>query len=264
MDKQSINLQEQYIKRPRVSVVMPAYNAARYIAEAIGSVQAQTMTDWELLVLDDGSSDDTCQIVEVMARSDSRIRLLVNAHNLGPALTRNRGLDLCRGQYVALLDSDDLWHPEKLEKQLALASSAGADVIYCSYGIVDEAGQKCCNDFLVPDKTDYRSMLISSVISCSTALLSERVYRNYHFPHSYYHEDYALWLWLMRDGIQAQGNREVLASYRIQSESRASNKFTSACRRWVIYRRFLKMSLLESVYYLSRYAVAGARKYRYI
>lgn len=106
---------------PLVSVIMPAYGAEAYIEEAIASVQAQTYENWELLVLEDCSPDRCAQIVEDMAREDSRIRLLRNEKNMGVARTRNRGLDLCRGDYVAFLDSDDLWRPQKLQKQLALA-----------------------------------------------------------------------------------------------------------------------------------------------
>ena len=115
-------------KKPQVSVIMPAYNAGRFLEKAIRSVMAQTVTNWELLVLDDGSSDDTLIIAQRLAQADSRIRVLPNECNMGVAKTRNRGLDLCRGEYVALLDSDDVWYPQKLEAQLALMRETGADL----------------------------------------------------------------------------------------------------------------------------------------
>lgn len=256
--------EKQACKKPAVSVIMPAYNAERYIENAIRSVVEQTMGDWELLVLDDCSADGTREVVGAMAQQDSRIRLIENEENMGPARTRNRGLDISCGRYAAFLDSDDLWKPEKLERQLALAEETGAEIIYCSYGIIDECGNKRCNDFIVPESTDLRSMLVKSVFSCSTVLLSERIYRSYRFPMNFYHEDYALWLQFMRDGISTQGIREPLADYRVQSGSRASNKLASAQRRWDIYRRFLKMSVPKSMYYLMRYALAGVIKYRSI
>ena len=245
-----------------VSVIMPAYNAVTYIEEAVRSVMAQTYTDWELLVIDDGSADDTCGVVERLAAEDGRIRLLRNERNCGVAITRNRGLDACRGAYVALLDCDDRWHPEKLERQLALAAASGADVVYCSYGIMDERGDKLCDDFIVPPTTDYRASMVRSVISCSTALLSRRVVDAYRFDPSYYHEDCVLWLQLLRDGCTAAGVPAVLAHYRVSRGSRASNKIKAAVERWRIIRRYMKEPFFTAVGILIRYALLAVRKYK--
>lgn len=247
---------------PLVSVIMPAYNSQAYIADAIRSVQAQTEDNWELLVIDDGSGDDTCRIVTEMAREDTRIRLYRNEENLGAARSRNRGISMCRGSYVALLDSDDLWRENKLRVQLDLAKEKDADIVYCSYAMMDAQGCKRCDDFLVPRKTDLESMLVRSVISCSTVLLSRQVAQDHPFPTGYYHEDYALWLQLLQSGHQAFGTDQVLADYRVQSNSRASNKLHSALHRWTIYRSLLHLSVMQSIRYLSLYAFAGAKKYR--
>lgn len=246
---------------PLISVIMPAYNAGRFIAEAIMSVKDQTYTNWELLVLDDGSTDDTCAVVEKLAAEDPRIKLLPNAQNMGVAKTRNRGFDLCRGEYAALLDSDDRWYPNKLEKQLNLALQAGADVIYCSYGIVDEQGNKRSDDFIVPPTTDFDEFLVSSVISCSTALLSRQVIEKYRFVTDFYHEDLALWLQLLRDGYTARGVEDVLADYRVMSGTRASNKLKSALNRWRIFRKHLKLPLGKSMVSIVRYGMLGLKKY---
>lgn len=125
---------------PLVSVIMPAYNAEKYIEEAVSSVLSQTYKNWELLILDDCSSDCTAEIAEYFASLDTRIRLLRNPQNMGVAKTRNRGFDIAKGEWIALLDSDDVWHSDKLEKQLAVAGRAGADIIYCSYALVNESG----------------------------------------------------------------------------------------------------------------------------
>lgn len=249
------------MKKPMVSIVMPAYNAAKFIASTITSVQAQTFQGWELLVIDDGSKDETVSIVETFAKEDSRITLLRNEKNMGVAKTRNRGMELAEGRYVALLDSDDLWYPEKLEKQLALAEKTGAEIIYCSYAMIDEAGEKKHEPFVVPKETDYKKMLISSVISCSTVLLKAEVAKRYSFDETYYHEDYVLWMQLLKDGKRAVGCEQVLGAYRIRESSRSSDKLSSAKKRWVIYRKCLNMSFLTSVYYLFRYAVRALRKY---
>lgn len=250
------------LAEPVVSVIMPAYNAERFIEEAIQSVMEQTFTNWELLVLDDCSKDSTCAIVERLADQDKRIRLIHNEKNMGVAYTRNRGFDLCRGSYVALLDSDDVWHPDKLTRQVRLANNTGAEIVYCSYGMIDEHDEKICDDFIVPDNTDFDQSLIKSVISCSTALLSRKIVNDYRFTTDYYHEDLALWLRLLRDGFTACGITDVLADYRVIEGTRASNKLQSAVNRWRIYRDYLGMSVSRSVVLIAQYAFMGIRKYR--
>lgn len=249
-------------KTPLVSVIMPAYNMERFVAPAIRSVQQQTVEDWELLVIDDGSQDRTCQIVEELAAEDSRIRFLRNEVNMGVARTRNRGFDLCRGSYVALLDSDDVWLPRKLENQLALARNTGADIIYCSYTMTDEQDNQVCEDFIVPETTDYRQSLVQSVISCSTAMLSRNIVDHYRFEPEYYHEDLVLWLQLLRDGYRACGATEVLASYRLLDGTRASNKVRTAFNRWRVYRNYLGLPVWKCASLLAQYAILGFRKYR--
>lgn len=249
-------------KMPLVSVVMPAYNSEAYIESAIRSVQKQTVEDWELLVLEDGSKDSTPEIVAKLAAEDPRIRLLPNEQNMGPARTRNRGMDLCTGQYIAFLDSDDIWYPDKLEKQLALAEQYNADIIYCSYAIVDAQGNLRSADFIVPPQADLKYMLVKSVFSCSTAMLRRSSVGEIRFPVDFYHEDYAFWLDLLQHGLVARGATEVLAAYRVSENSRASNKLASAVRRWHIYRKFLHYSFFRSAWYLMRYAFAGVLKYR--
>ena len=249
---------------PLVSVIMPAYNAAPFIEEAIGSVLAQTVSDLELIVIDDCSTDDTRDKIARMAEQDGRIRFLENEENMGVARTRNRGLGLCRGEYVALLDSDDYWKPGMLEKMIRRARETGADIIYCSYELVDELGKKLCNDFIVPPATTFRESIIRSVITCSSALVTARLAKENRFPTNMYHEDIALWFQLLRDGTQARGVPEVLAAYRQRANSRAGNKLTSACRRWVIYRKHLKMNVVQSVSLMIRYAYYGILKFKRI
>lgn len=249
-------------ENPMVSVVMPAYNAERFIEEAIRSVMGQTFQNWELIVLDDCSSDSTTAVIEKLMREDDRISLVYNEQNIGVAKTRNHGLDLCKGSYIALLDSDDIWHPEKLEKQLDLAKTTGADIIYCSYGIINEYGVNTCEDFIVPETIDFERFLIKSVISCSTALLSQKIMKDYRFHTDFYHEDLELWYRLLRDGFQARGVTDVLAQYRVMEGTRASNKARNAVYRWRIYRNAMGFSALKSARLIIGYAVLGLRKYK--
>ncbi len=247
---------------PVISVVMPAYNAERFIGEAIASVKAQSFEDWELIVIDDCSADGTYDIAGELARSDERIRVLRNERNLGAAGTRNRAFELCRGSFVALLDSDDFWAPLKLEKQLACAESTGADIVGCSYAVVDERGNRRSGDFIIPEAVDFDLMLGRSVLSCSTAFLKREVVEAHKFPKGVYHEDYAYWMLLLREGAKAAGVKEVLASYRIVEGSKASNKLRCAVNRWRVYRKFLRLPLFTSVKAMGRYAFWGLRKYK--
>ena len=247
---------------PLVSVVMPAYNAERFIAKAIESVLNQTIQDFELIVVDDCSKDATASIAEEYAARDSRVKLLKNEQNLRVAGTRNRALEVCRGEYVALLDSDDIWYPDKLEKQIALAKKENADIVYCSYALIDEMGEKSRNDFIVPDKTDFEHLLQSNVIGCSTVMITGEIARNYRFSETWFHEDFVLWLRLLQEGKKAVGLTEVQVDYRVYSGSKASNKLKSAKYRWRIYREALEFSRWKSAGYFVRYAVSGFLKYR--
>lgn len=175
--------------QPFVSVVMPSYNAEKYISEAIQSVIAQTYTNWELLILDDCSTDGTADKARCFSDLDPRITLYSNPKNIGVALTRNKGMALAKGSWVALLDSDDIWHKDKLEKQLVAAENTGADIIYCSYSLMDKNGEHL-SDFIVPERTSYDDMLRKSVLSCSTVLLRSSILSAHCFFTNYYHEDY--------------------------------------------------------------------------
>lgn len=247
-----------------VSVIMPAYNAQAYIERAIRSVINQTVTDLELLVFDDGSTDNTCAIVEALSAQDSRIVLIRNGCNIGVARTRNRGLDCFQGRYVAFCDSDDVWHPEKLETQLARMQETGADLVYCSYAIVNAEGAKVSADYLVPEKVSYKDLLKENIIGCSTVMLTSEIAEKFRFKSEFYHEDYVLWLQILKAGYIAAGCKEVLTDWRYVENSRSYDKLNSAKKRWNIYRKFLGLSVLKSAGLFSNYALAGLRKYRKI
>ena len=249
---------------PLVSVIMPAYNAALFIEEAIASVRAQTVTDWELFVIDDCSTDDTYKIACDIAMSDKRITVLKNEENMGVAKTRNRGIDLSNGKFIAFLDSDDYWKHNMLERMIQRADETDADIIYCSYEIVSECGVKLCNDFIVPEKTSFKESIVRSVITCSTVLITKQLAGNIHFPTDMYHEDIALWFGLLKEGKIARGVTDVLASYRQRANSRSSDKLRSARRRWFVYRKYLNMPFFQSVITMINYGVYGLKKYKKI
>lgn len=245
-----------------VSVIMPAYNAASTIEESIRSVMAQTYAAWELLVIDDGSADNTCAIVERLAVEDERIHLLRNPQNCGVAQTRNRGLALCNHSYAAFLDSDDVWHPNKLAVQVQTAEQQQADLVYTSYAIVDADSAPCKEPYLVPAQIDFHGLLKENVIGCSTVLMTAAVAAQYRFLSDFYHEDYCLWLDILRDGHKAVGCTEVLTNWRLIAHSRSFDKKNGARNRWRIYRRHLGFSVIRSLRYFAVYAWRGFKKYK--
>ena len=135
-------------------------------------------------------------------------------------------------------------------------------IVYCSYAIVNEDGQKKCEDFIVPETTGFEASLVQSVISCSTALLSRNIVEIYRFNDAYYHEDLVLWLQILKDGFSACGVVNVLAEYRVMGGTRASNKLKVAVHRWRTYHEFLGFSLYKSTKFMLRYALLGLKKYR--
>lgn len=244
-----------------VSVIMPAYNAEAYIEEAIRSVMAQTYDRWRLLVLDDGSTDGTVERVQQLARQDSRVMLIQNEENCGAARTRNRGMELCHEGYVAFLDSDDVWHPDKLAMQVQKAEHEQAGLVYTAYAIVDADGRPCKKPYTVPERIDLKDLLRENVIGCSTVLLSAEVARKYRFVTDFYHEDYCLWLDILLDGYTAVGCTEILTDWRLIMNSRSFNKKKAARNRWRIYRHHLHFSVGKSVRYFLSYAWHGVMKY---
>ena len=245
------------MNEPKISVIMPAYNAAAYIEEAIRSVAHQTFGDWELIVVDDCSKDETVQIVTTLAGEDSRIHLICRAENSGgAAIVRNQAIAMARGEYVAFLDSDDAWLPEKLEHQLSVIGDHA--LCYTSYAIMDAAGEQSRPDYLVPASVTFESLLNENVIGCSTVLMRRELAK---FETEYFHEDFILWLSLLRDGNTAVGCPEVLSKWRLIETSRSFNKFKAAKNRWRIYRGYLHLPLLTSLKAFLNYMFAGLRKY---
>lgn len=252
-----------YIKagNQSVTIIMPVYNCERYIEAAIQSVILQTYPHWELIVIDDGSSDSTCSIVRKMEQKDSRIKLLRNPENMGTARTRNRGLDLSAGDYVAFLDSDDTWQPDKLLLQIQKMQRENGDISYTSYAIIDNEGNAIKKTYIVPETTTFDDLLKENVIGCSTVMLSGDMAKKYRFIQDFYHEDYCLWLDMLCDGCKAVGCTETLVNWRLIENSRSFNKKNSALKRWKIYREYLGLSYIKSMSLLCRYFIRGIRKY---
>ena len=247
---------------PLVTIIIPTYNAEQHIAETIKSVQNQTFDKWELIVIDDCSNDATCSIVKRIMADDTRISLIKNDTNIGVAETRNRGLDICKGKYIAFLDADDIWYPDKLEQQIELAEKESADIVYSSYDIIDANGSKVKSSYIVPEAVSYEELLKENVIGCSSVVISREIAEKYRFNNEFYHEDYVLWLHILADGGKAVGCSQVLTAWRYILNSRSFNKRSAAKERWFIYRRFCKLSVIKSTVLMCLYAKAAIKKYR--
>jgi len=244
---------------PLVTVIMPTYNSMTTVGQSIESVLNQTMSDLELCIIDDGSFDDTYKIISELAKNDSRIKILRNNGNLGVAAARNKALEISTGKYVAFLDSDDYWEQEKLKKQVALLEKTGGDICFTSYRFINPDGIPLKRaPYIVPIKTDYHGILCENVIGLSTALVRRDALQGIKFDSRWFHEDYVLWLDLLRNGKVAVGLQEVLVTYR--TGGRSSNKLNVAKNRWKIYREHEKLSLILSLYYFSIYAIKGIKK----
>ena len=245
----------------QVSVIMPAYNAAQHIEASIRSVLSQTVADWELLVIDDCSSDSTVEVVTRLAAEDSRIRLIKNEKNLGASGSRNKALGLFKGRYVAFLDSDDLWYPEKLEKQICTLEKTNAGLCYSSYCVVHLDKGNVRKDYIVPESVTVNDLLKQNYIGCSTVMLTAEVAREYRFTKEFYHEDYIYWLTIMRDGIKAVGISDVMMDYSFYASSKSGNKLGTYKHRWRICREFMGCSVLESCGFIAHNTIAGIKKY---
>lgn len=244
-----------------VTIVMPIYNAEAFLKEAVNSVLLQSYCNWELLMVDDASTDRSLELAKEFARQDPRIKVLWNEKNQGVANTRNRGIAEAKGDYIALLDSDDVWLPKKLERQVALLEERCAQLAYCSYDFIDDKGNSILKPYLVPETTNFEKMLYNNVIGCSTVLIQADLFKKHRFLKECYHEDYALWMEMLQEGCRAVGLSEVYVHYRKVFGSRSDNKKNAARQRWWIFRKKLKLPFWKSVMAFTGYAFYGVIKH---
>ena len=241
-----------------VSIVMPSYNTEAYISDSINSILAQTHTDWELIIVDDCSTDHTEEIVAGFC--DPRIRFIKNETNSGAAISRNRALREAKGKWVAFLDSDDIWLPEKLERQLSLAEETGALFLYTGAACINEHSQKTGREFSVPRVVTYRSLLYSTDIICSTVVMRKEFFLRHPMERSDLHEDYICWLSILREGLTAYGIAEPLILYRITESSKSGNKLKSAAMMWRTYQH-IGLNPLHAAWCFINYGIHGVLRY---
>ncbi len=244
-----------------ISIIMAAYNTEKTIEQAINSVLSQTYTNFELLVVNDCSTDRTAELVKSIAAKDSRVRLISNVKNNGVSYTRKHGLEEAKGDWIAILDSDDAWEPEKLEKQIVLQRRTNADLLFTGSAFMDSEGHPIDWCLHAPKEVTYRQLLKQNVLSNSSALVRKELYAKYYAIGDGMHEDFAIWLSILKEGKKAYGVDEPLLIYRIAKSSKSGNKVKAARMNWNTYR-YVGLNLMEAIYYECWYIFNGIRKYR--
>lgn len=238
-----------------ISIITPAYNAGAFLEETIKSVQAQTYKNWEMLIVDDCSKDNTVEVAQRYAREDPRVRLIRHEENQGVAGARNTALAQAKGEYVAFLDSDDLWLPEKLQKQLAFMEENGHILTYTAFQRFDSETGERGKVIPAPPKMTYQSIFYNTAIGCLTVMVNRERSGPIEMPKLRHAEDQCTWQSILKDGHTAYGIPEVLALYRVSGGSMTANKGKAARRQWDVYRQYHGFSVVKSGVYFAGYAI---------
>ena len=244
-----------------VCVIIPVYNAERYIAKTIESALNQTYNDIEIVLIDDCSDDSSKQIIEDYTRKHKNIIYYLQEKNFGVAVARNKALELAKGRYVAFLDSDDLWCPEKIEKQLNLMQSKEAAICFTAIEMINEKGNQIKSKRKVKEKINYKFLLKNTMIATSSVVIDRNKTGDFQMPLIRSGQDYATWLLLMRNGTEAYGINEALVKYRRSQNSLSSNKFKSLGQVWNIQTRKEKINPVIATINLFYFAFNAFKKH---
>ncbi len=245
-----------------VSIITPLYNAERFVSETIESVLAQTYPEWEMIIINDGSTDNSLAIAESYAKKDNRISV-VSQKNAGSAAARNHGIRLAKGRYIALLDADDLWEPYFLQRQLSLMAEKNCQLVYGAHKRINDKGEEILQPFIPPKKVDYKEMLKTCSITCLTGLYDTKPYGKVYLHEEFrsLRDDYIYWLSILRQTGVAYGNQGIVGSYRMLKSSLTAHKWKMIRPQYRVYREVEKLGVLKSCYYIVHWAVRGCLKY---
>lgn len=246
----------------KISIITPAFNCDSVLKATVHSIIDQSYSNWELIIVDDLSTDSTLEVAQQFADSDDRIKVLKLEKNSGAAVARNTALINATGRYIAFLDSDDLWKPHKLETQLRFMQENDIAFSYSAYAQIDETGE-FIREILVPATVSYSQLLKTNVIGCLTAMYDVEKLGKVKMPLIRKRQDFGLWLNILKKTDLAYGIQEPLALYRVRENSVSANKFSAASYTWRLYRDVERLSLLSSVYCFTCYAVGGVLRSRF-
>ena len=243
-----------------VSIITPSYNSSKFIKDCVASVFSQTYKNWEMIIVDDCSKDNSKEIIKELAAKDKRIKPIFLEKNVGAAKARNVAIRQAKGKYVAFLDSDDLWNPKKLEKQLSFMYENEIAFSYTNYQFISENGEDLSNIISAPEKMTYDSYLKNTIIGCLTVIIDREKSGEFEMPNIRSSHDMALWLLIMKRGFSAYGLDENLARYRIVSTSNTASKWHAAKDVWKVYRQVEKLSFIYSTWCFVWYAFNALKK----
>lgn len=233
-----------------VSIITPTYNCGKFIEYTIKSVLMQTYQNWEMLIVDDCSTDQTKEIVEKYVKKDKRIIYFRLDVNSGPAIARNTAMKKANGEYMAFLDSDDLWLPDKLSKQISWMKENNYDVSCTTYEQIDETGNKLGKTVKAIEKTDYNRLLLDCPVGNSSVLYNVSALGKFEVPNIRKRNDDALWLRILKKEKYIYGMQETLMQYRVRSNSVSSNKLSLIKFHWQLYRDIEHLSILNSIFHI--------------
>ena len=244
----------------KVSIITPSYNAARFIKDCIQSVICQSFENWELLIVDDYSKDNSVEIITKYTQEDDRIQLIALNENIGAAAARNIAIRKAKGRFIAFLDSDDVWKNDKLAKQLDFMKTNDFAFTFTAYQPMSEDGKNMRSIVSAPKIMTYRSYLRNTIIGCLTVMIDRQKTGDFQMPNIRSSHDMALWLHFMKRGFKAYGLNESLAHYRIVSSSNTAKKWKAAKEVWEVYRKVEKLSIIYSAYNFISYVFNAVKK----
>lgn len=245
-----------------VSIITPTFNSGKFISETIKSVQNQTHKNWEMLIVDDGSSDNTIEIVNKIANQDKRIQFFPQKQNVGPAKARNIGIANAKGNFMTFVDADDIWFPKFIENSIQTIKNTNIHFVFSSYKRSNENLEFVYSDFIVPEKVTYTDILKTNSISCLTAFIDIEVLGKKTMPEIFKRQDMGLWLQYLKEIPFAYGIKETQAIYRIRQNSLSRNKSKLLKYQWQFYREVEKLNVFQSIYYMVQWMYRGFIKYR--
>ncbi|MAO72355.1 MAG: glycosyl transferase [Flavobacteriales bacterium] len=243
-----------------VSIITPSYNSSKFIEDCINSVISQTYLEWEMIIVDDCSNDDSKTLIEKYSKKDNRIKTIFLEENVGAAEARNIAIKESKGKYIAFLDSDDLWKNNKLEKQLDFMSKNDIAFSFTSYQPISENRDEKYSVIVVPKEINYNSYLRNTIIGCLTVIIDREKTGEFYMSNIRSSHDMALWLLIMKRGFSAYGLNENLAYYRVVSTSNTSKKWKAAKDVWHVYRKVEKLNLIYSVICFVSYVYNAIKK----
>lgn len=239
-----------------VSIITPVYNSEKYIGETIKSVLSQTYDNWEMLIADDCSKDNTAEVIKEF--TDPRIKYFKLEKNSGAAVARNKALEKAQGKYIAFLDADDMWKPNKLERQLNFMIENKVGFSFTGYEILRENGNKVIK---VPSKLNYSQFMKNTIIGTLTVMVNTEIVGEVRLVNVKKDHDSMTWAKLLREGHMAYGLNESLAYYRKVEGSISNDKFKAAKNHWDNCRRIEKLPLIKCLYYFFFYGINAVKKH---